>query len=33
MKRAIVILLIIAAVGAGAGAYYMRRSNAEEANE
>src|SRR5881296_3056364 len=29
MKRAIVILLIIAAVGAGAGAYYMRHSNAE----
>ena len=29
MKRAIVILIIIAAVGAGAGAYYMRRGNGE----
>jgi HlyD family secretion protein len=29
MKRAIVILLIIAAVGAGAGAYYMRRGGGE----
>src|SRR5438067_4210514 len=29
MKRAIVILLIIAAVGAGAGAYYMRRNTGE----
>src|SRR5207249_10796475 len=29
MKRAIVILLIIAAVGAGAGAYYMRRNGTE----
>src|SRR5881394_2781662 len=29
MKRAIVILLIVAAVGAGAGAYYMRRNGGE----
>jgi HlyD family secretion protein len=29
MKRAIVILVIIAAVGAGAGAYYMRRGGGE----
>jgi HlyD family secretion protein len=29
MKRAIIILLIIAAVGAGAGAYYMRRNGGE----
>src|SRR4029077_2441582 len=29
MKRAIIILLIIAAVGAGAGAYYMRRNSGE----
>src|SRR5499427_10615323 len=29
MKRAIIILLIIAAVGAGAGAYYMRRNAGE----
>src|SRR5947208_5313481 len=29
MKRAIVILVIIAAVGAGAGAYYMRRNSGE----
>ena len=29
MKRAIVILVIIAAVGAGAGAYYMRRGSGE----
>src|ERR1041385_1471954 len=29
MKRAIIILLIIAAVGAGAGAYYLRRSGGE----
>jgi HlyD family secretion protein len=29
MKRAIVILVIIAAVGAGAGAYYMRRNGGE----
>src|SRR5947208_15991101 len=29
MKRAIVILVIIAAVGAGAGAYYMRRNTGE----
>ena len=29
MKRAIVILLLIAAVGAGAGAYYMRRNGGE----
>jgi HlyD family secretion protein len=29
MKRAIVILAIIAAVGAGAGAYYMRRNGGE----
>src|SRR3954470_5725809 len=29
MKRAIIILLLIAAVGAGAGAYYMRRNSGE----
>jgi len=29
MKRAIIILVIIAAVGAGAGAYYMRRNSGE----
>src|ERR1051325_7885368 len=29
MKRAIIILLIIAAIGAGAGAYYMRRNAGE----
>src|SRR5204862_8111927 len=29
MKRAIIIILIIAAVGAGAGAYYMRRNSGE----
>src|SRR5580765_3123098 len=29
MKRAIIILLIVAAVGAGAGAYYMRRNSGE----
>jgi HlyD family secretion protein len=29
MKRAIIILLIIAALGAGAGAYYMRRNSGE----
>src|SRR4051812_30109155 len=29
MKRAIIVLLIIAAVGAGAGAYYMRRNSGE----
>ena len=29
MKRAIVVLLIIAAIGAGAGAYYYRRSGPE----
>jgi HlyD family secretion protein len=29
MKRAIVILVLIAAVGAGAGAYYMRRNGGE----
>ena len=29
MKRAIVVLLIIAAIGAGAGAYYLRRNGAE----
>src|SRR5436853_3747378 len=29
MKRAIIILVIIAAVGAGAGAYYMRRGSGE----
>src|SRR5213078_3260173 len=29
MKRAIIIILIIAAVGAGAGAYYMRRNTGE----
>src|SRR5882672_10030473 len=29
MKRAIIILLIIAGVGAGAGAYYMRRNGGE----
>ena len=29
MKRAIIILVIIAAVGAGAGAYYMRRNGGE----
>src|SRR5882672_10061134 len=29
MKRAIIILLIIAGVGAGAGAYYMRRNSGE----
>jgi HlyD family secretion protein len=29
MKRAIIILLIIAAVGAGAGAYYLRRNSGE----
>src|SRR6266850_2019543 len=29
MKRAIIVLLIIAAVGAGAGAYYMRRNGGE----
>jgi HlyD family secretion protein len=29
MKRAIVILVIVAAVGAGAGAYYMRRGGGE----
>src|SRR5213083_1789222 len=29
MKRAIIVLLIIATVGAGAGAYYMRRNSGE----
>src|SRR5689334_3094852 len=29
MKRAITILVIVAAVGAGAGAYYMRRNGGE----
>ena len=29
MKRAIIIILIIAAVGAGAGAYYLRRNSGE----
>ena len=29
MKRAIIVLLFIAAVGAGAGAYYIRRSGPE----
>jgi HlyD family secretion protein len=29
MKRAIIILLLVAAVGAGAGAYYMRRNGGE----
>ena len=29
MKRAIIVLLIIAAIGAGAGAYYMRRGGPE----
>lgn len=29
MKRAIIVLLIIAAIGAGAGAYYMRRGTVE----
>jgi HlyD family secretion protein len=29
MKRAIIILVIVAAVGAGAGAYYMRRNSGE----
>ncbi len=29
MKRAIIVLLIIAAIGAGAGAYYMRRNGNE----
>ena len=29
MKRAIIVLLIVAAVGAGAGAYYMRRNSGE----
>src|SRR3954470_54947 len=29
MKRAIIVLVIIAAVGAGAGAYYMRRNSGE----
>src|SRR5216110_3570297 len=29
MKRPIIVLLIIAAVGAGAGAYYMRRAGIE----
>src|SRR3989442_10676932 len=29
MKRAIIVLLIVAAVGAGAGAYYMRRNGGE----
>src|SRR5436305_10745414 len=29
MKRAIIVLLISAAVGAGAGAYYMRRNGGE----
>jgi len=29
MKRAIIALLIIAAIGAGAGAYYLRRNGAE----
>ena len=29
MKRAAVVLLIIAAIGAGAGAYYMRRNGGD----
>src|SRR6195256_2199411 len=29
MKRAVVVLLIIAAIGAGAGAYYLKRNNVE----
>src|ERR1043166_33712 len=29
MKRAIIVILIIAAIGAGAGAYYMRSGKAE----
>ena len=29
MKRAVIVLLLIAAIGAGAGAYYMRRGGAE----
>ena len=29
MKRAIIVLVIIAAVGAGAGAYYLRRGGGE----
>ena len=29
MKRVLTLLLVIAAVGAGAGAYYMRRSGTE----
>src|SRR5262245_66429581 len=29
MKRAIIVLLIVAAIGAGAGAYYYKRGGAE----
>src|ERR1700687_4197682 len=29
MKRAIIVLVIIAAIGAGAGAYYIRRSGSD----
>ena len=32
MKRALIVLLIIAAIGAGAGAYYMRRGGPEVRN-